>query len=252
MIEIEGLSFSRAGAPILANIDLTIEAGGITALIGPNGAGKSTLLSLVARLLKPTAGHIRVDGLDVATTPTATLAKRVAIMAQEAAVTSRLRVRELVAFGRFPHHRGRPAPQDHAATREALALFELEDLAERFLDTLSGGQRQRARAAMAFCQGTDYLLLDEPLNSLDIRHARQLMTTLRRVADERERTVLVVLHDLNYAASHADHIVALRDGTVLAHGPTEAVMSPQVLADVFGYDIPVLSMDGRPVALHFR
>ena len=251
MIVVSGVSAVRSNRPVLSDIELTIPAGGVTALIGPNGAGKSTLLSLIARLLPLQSGTITVDGLPVDKTPTRALARRLAVMPQETHVSSRLRVAELVGFGRFPHHRGRPGPQDRAAIAEALALFDLEPLAGRFVDTLSGGQRQRARAAMTFCQGTDYILLDEPLNNLDITYARQLMRTIRRVADERGRTVLIVLHDLNHAAAHADRIVAMRDGRIAAYGLTSAVMTAPVLSAVFDTDIPVAEIDGHPVALHF-
>ncbi|MBJ3778769.1 iron ABC transporter ATP-binding protein [Acuticoccus mangrovi] len=251
MIRISNVSYAIAGTTILEDIDLAIPSGGVTALIGPNGAGKSTLLSLIARLLPLSSGTITLDGLPVDRTPTRALALRLAVMAQEGSVASRLRVEELVGFGRFPHHRGRPRAQDQAAVAEALALFDLEALADRFVDTLSGGQRQRARVAMAYCQGTDYLLLDEPLNSLDIIYARALMRTLRRIADDRGRTIVVVLHDLNHAAAHADRIVALREGRLVADGPTGEVMTTATLQRVFGDTIPVAEVDGHRIALHF-
>lgn len=251
MIRISGVSFARSRQTVLADIDLEIPSGGVTALVGPNGAGKSTLLSLIARLLPLSQGTITVDGHNVSTTPTRILARQIAVMAQDASVASRLRVAELVGFGRFPHHRGRPRPQDRAKVAEALAMFDLEPFAERFVDTLSGGQRQRARAAMAYCQGTGTLLLDEPLNNLDIFHARQLMRTLRRIASEEGRTVVIVLHDLNHASAYADRIVAMQDGRIVAHGPTAEIISPDVLKRVFGYDIPVTDAGGHRIALHF-
>lgn len=251
MIRVSGVTFDRGAETVLRDIDLDIPTGGVTALIGPNGAGKSTLLSLIARLLPLQSGSIIVDGLDVTTTPTRQLARHLAVMPQDAPVASRVRVAELVSYGRFPHNHGRPGPGDRTAVAEALAMFDLEPLADRFVDTLSGGQRQRARAAMAFCQGTGTLLLDEPLNNLDIFHARQLMRTLRRVADENARTVVVVLHDLNYASAYADRIVAMQDGRIVAHGPTGEVMSSAVLARVFGYEIAVKDVGGHTVALYF-
>lgn len=251
MIRIENVSFARGRTPVLHDVSLEIPKGGITALIGPNGAGKSTLLSLIARLQNPASGRITIDGLSVQATPTAELAKLIAIMRQDPGVASRLRVRELVGFGRFPHHRGRPTAADLALVEEALTLFDLTPLADRFIDTLSGGQRQRALVAMAFAQGTDYLLLDEPLNNLDVFYARELMRTLGRVARERSRTILVVLHDINHAAVHADRIVAMKDGRVVAHGPVQEILTPTALEDVFGYRMPVETVSGRPVALHF-
>ncbi|GAB1361021.1 ATP-binding cassette domain-containing protein [Rhodobacter sp.] len=200
MISVEGVSHRIGAAQILSDIALTLPAGKITALIGPNGAGKSTLLSLIARLSAVQAGRITVEGLDVALAPTGDLAKAMAILPQHAGVASRLRVRELVAFGRWPHHRGRPTPQDHALVKVAMEQMALAGLADRFLDELSGGQRQRAHLAMAFAQSTNWLLLDEPLAALDMAHARSLMQELARLRDA-GRSVVMVLHEVNHAAA---------------------------------------------------
>ena len=251
MIEVRGVTYAVRGTPILTGIDLELPAGGVTALVGPNGAGKSTLLSLIARLKRPDAGRIRVAGLDLAATPPRLLARHVAVMPQDAHLPGRLTVAELVGFGRFPHHRGRPRAQDRAATAEAIEAFGIAALAHRHLETLSGGQRQLARAAMAFAQGTEVVLLDEPLNNLDIVHARRLMERVRAMADEEGRTVLVVLHDINHAGARADRIVAMRDGRVVASGPTADVMRAPILSTVFGEAIEVAEHDGRRIALHF-
>lgn len=249
MIEIENVSLTLRGAAILTDVSLTLPKGGVTAIVGPNGAGKSTLLSLIARLRPLQAGRIAVDGLPVDRTPSRELAKTLAILRQDPGVATRLRVRELVGFGRFPHAQGRPTAEDKALVEAALGQFDLLGLAERFIDTLSGGQRQRALIAMAFCQGTDYLLLDEPLNNLDMRYARELMRRLRAVAND-GRTVIVVLHDINHAAAYADRIVAMRDGRIVAHGPPAEMLTPATLEAAFGYAMKVATIDGRPVALH--
>lgn len=251
MIRIDKVSVSLSGTSILEDVTLELPKGGITALIGPNGAGKSTLLSAIARLVPLERGNITVDTLDVTHTPSAELARRMAIMPQDNVVAGRLRVKELVQFGHFPHHQGRPGPEDQKAVREALRLFDLEAIEDRFIDTLSGGQRQRARAAMCYSQGTDYLLLDEPLNNLDIFYARELMRTLRRIADDAGRTIIIVLHDLNHAAAHADRIVAMREGQIVADGPTQSVIVPDILKSIFGYEINVKTIAGKPISLHF-
>ncbi|PSJ62632.1 ABC transporter ATP-binding protein [Kumtagia ephedrae] len=252
MIEIENVSLRLQDTRILHDISLTLPKGGLTALVGPNGAGKSSLLSLVARLQPLQSGRIVVDGLPVDATPGRQLAKRLAILRQDPAVAARLRVRELVGFGRFPHGRGRLDDRDRALIEAALQQFGLQDLADRFLDTLSGGQRQRALVAMAFCQGTDYMLLDEPLNNLDMQFARQLMRDLRKAVEEERRTVIVVLHDINHAAVYADRIVAMKAGRVVADGPPSAVLRTEVLAEVFGYPMQVVEIDGAPLVLHHR
>lgn len=250
MIRIENVSFAHGRARILHDVTLTIPKGGVTAVIGPNGAGKSTLLSLVARLAPLQSGSITVGGLPVDATPTRDLARTLAILRQDPGLASRLRVEELVGFGRFPHSRGRQTPQDRRIVAEALDQFDLTGLRDRFVETLSGGQRQRALIAMTFCQQTDYLLLDEPLNNLDMVYARELMRRVREAADRRGRTVVAVLHDINQAAAYADRIVAMRDGRVVSHGPPDAMMTPEALEAAFGYPVRVASLEGKPVILH--
>lgn len=250
MIQIENVSLSYRDVPILHDINLSLPKGGITALVGPNGAGKSTLFSLIARLQPLQSGRITIDGLAINTTSSRELAQRLAILRQDGAVASRLSVRELVSFGRFPHHQGRPNAGDLTLVDAALEQFELQPLADRFIDTLSGGQRQRAMVAMTFCQGTDYLLLDEPLNNLDMFHARQLMRSLRAIADEKQRTAIIVLHDINQAAAYADRIVALRDGRVIADGTPDTVLTEDNLEAIFGYRMETRQINGKPLILH--
>lgn len=250
MIRINNVSFKHRATPILHDVSLDIAKGGVVALIGPNGAGKSTLLSLVARLQALQTGTISVDGLPVDTTPGRDLAKVLAILRQDTTVASRLRVRELVGFGRFPHGRGRLTDEDHAIVDAAIAQFDLTDLGDRFIETLSGGQRQRALVAMAFAQGTDYLLLDEPLNNLDMYYARALMRSLRSVADAGGKTVVIVLHDINQASAHADRIVAMKDGRIVADGTPADILTPDRLEAVFGFRMRVETIEGKPFALH--
>lgn len=252
MIEVAGVTKRYGTTTVLDDVSLSIPRGGITSLIGANGAGKSTLLGIISRLVRPDAGRVVVDGMDVVTTPSDQLARRLAILRQDNHLTVRLTVRELVTFGRFPHSRGRPDSHDLAKVDEALAYLELQDLADRHLDTLSGGQRQRAFVAMVLCQDTDYVLLDEPLNNLDLRHAVEMMRLLGRIARELDRTVVIVLHDVNVASFHSDRIVALRDGRLVAEGPPAQIVRPGPLAEVFDMHIPVHDIDGSPVAVHFR
>ena len=229
MIEISGVSYRIGGARILDGINLTLPKGGISALIGPNGAGKSTLLSLIARLMPHQTGTITVDNLVVGACPNNTFARKLAILPQASDAAPLLSVRELVGFGRYPYHKGRPTAEDHAKVERALATFGLTDLAARRLDTLSGGQRQRAQVAMTYAQDTDYILLDEPLNNLDIAASRSLMRVLRDLAASHGRTIVIVLHDINYAAAYADLIVAMKGGRIVATGtPDDIVTDPKI------------------------
>jgi iron complex transport system ATP-binding protein len=163
---------------VVDGVTLSLPKGGITSIIGPNGAGKSTLLSMVSRLMSMDKGSVSVDGLDVTRTPSDVLARRLSILRQENHMTARLTVHDLVSFGRYPHSRGRLTAEDKVHIDQAISYLNLGDLSHRFLDELSGGQRQRAFVAMVLCQDTDYVLLDEPLNNLDMKHAMAMMKLL--------------------------------------------------------------------------
>lgn len=251
MITVNGVQHAYDTTTVLTDVDLTIPAGCVTALIGPNGAGKSTLLSAISRLLRPDAGSVLVDDLDVQSAKDVDVAKRLAVLRQENHVVARLTVGDLVEFGRFPHSRGRLGPEDHQIVDEVLEWVDLTSLRHRYLDQLSGGQRQRAYLAMVLAQDTDYLLLDEPLNNLDMMHAAATMGLVRRAADELGRTVVVVLHDINAASGYADHVVGMRDGQVVVTGSPDEVMRTDVLREVFGMDIPITEVDGHRIGLHW-
>ncbi|MEM8950068.1 MAG: ATP-binding cassette domain-containing protein [Pseudomonadota bacterium] len=247
MIAISDLSHRIGAKTVLRDIDLRLPQGQITALIGPNGAGKSTLLSLIARLIPIQTGRIEVDSLSVGQCANDMLARTLSILPQSNEISLRLSVRELVAFGRYPYHKGRPRSEDDAMVETALRTFELDDLAPRSLATLSGGERQRALIAMTFAQDTSCILLDEPLNNLDIAASRSLMALLRRLSSEHARTIVIVLHDINYASGYADHIVTLKDGRLGPSGHPADVVKVDLLQGVFGTDAAVLIDRGRPI-----
>lgn len=210
MIETHKVVKTHGSTTVLHGVSVQIPVGQFTAIIGPNGAGKSTLLSMVSRLDAITSGSAHVAGLDVAKTASDALAKVMAILRQDNQSTLRLTVRDLVGFGRFPHSKGRMTAEDVQHVNQALEFLQLTPLADRYLDELSGGQRQRAYIAMVLCQDTPYILLDEPLNNLDMAHAVSMMKLLRRLVNERRKTVVVVLHDINFASCYADHIIAMK------------------------------------------
>ncbi|WP_411034231.1 ABC transporter ATP-binding protein [Shinella sp. BYT-45] len=250
MIRVEN-AVKRYDETVVDGVSLTLAAGGVTAIIGPNGAGKSTLLSMISRLTGLDAGTVTVDGLDVARTPGDVLARRLSILRQDNQMTARLTVGDLVAFGRYPHSRGRPTREDARHIENALGYMDLAGLRDRFLDELSGGQRQRAFVAMVLCQDTDYVLLDEPLNNLDIRHAVAMMRMIRRAADELGKTVVVVLHDINFASCHADRIVAMRDGRIFRQGTPEEIIHPAVLEELYGTAFEVTVTAGKRLANYY-
>ncbi|WP_137173069.1 ABC transporter ATP-binding protein [Massilia sp. HP4] len=251
MIEISHISKRYADTVVVDDVTLTLPAGGVTAIIGPNGAGKSTVLSMISRLLPMSAGRVLVDGIDVVNGDSKELAKRLAILRQDNHLPMRLTVRDLVAFGRYPHTQGRPTVDDAAHVERALGYLGLSDLAGRYLDQLSGGQRQRAFVAMVLCQDTDYVLLDEPLNNLDMRHAVDMMALLRRTSRELGKTVILVLHDINFASCYADRIVAMRGGKVAYHGTPLELIQPEVLRDLYQLDIRVHEIDGQRICVYY-
>ena len=252
MIETQGVSKAYHDRLVVNEVSINISKGGLTSIIGPNGAGKSTLLSMISRLTPMTAGRVQVDGLDITRTPGAELAKRLAILRQHNESTLRLTVRDLVAFGRFPHSGGRLTDTDQQHIDEAIHYLGLEAYQQRHLDELSGGQRQRAYVAMVMCQDTDYVLLDEPLNNIDMHHAVGMMQLLRRAADEKGKTVVVVLHDINFASCYSDQIIAMREGHVAYQGTPEQIIRGEVLSDIYQLPIQVHEIAGQRICVYFR
>ncbi|WP_432784865.1 Petrobactin import ATP-binding protein YclP [Oligella sp. MSHR50489EDL] len=251
MISINNVSFEVNGTRILKSINLDIAKGGITALVGPNGAGKSTLFSLISRFHALKEGQITIDEMDISKTPNETLAKKIAILRQENSISSRIMVKEMLMFGRYPYHKGRPTSEDREIVENTLKHFDLHELRDRYLTELSGGQRQRVMVAMVFCQTTDYLLLDEPLNNLDMYHSRRLMHQLRHIADEYNRTIVVVLHDINYASAYADSIIGLKEGELVVQGKPAEVLNSNNLEKLFNVAASVVDVNGHSMVMHY-
>lgn len=247
MITLKNVCVERDRAQILSDISLSFGEGGITALIGPNGAGKSTLLHAMSGLLPLSNGSVTVDGKDLAQLKAPERARLISLLAQDERVTARLTIEDLVSFGRWPHHHGRPSPHDHTVVAEALEIFDLTDLKSRLIASLSGGQRQRAFIAMAWAQETPWLLLDEPLSALDPRHTRDIMDRLHALSrpGPNQRSVIIVVHDLGVAARYADRIIALKDGKLVTTGPKWLSMTGKMLSTLFGTALSVVEVDGK-------
>ncbi len=250
MIEIREVKKVYSEDVEIGPFSLEIPKAGITSLIGPNGAGKSTALLMIGRLLKMDEGQIKVSQLDVQHTKSKDLAKVLTILRQENHFVTRLTVRQLAGFGRFPYSKGRLTPEDEAIISKYIDFLELKDLENRYLDELSGGQRQRAYVAMVLCQETEYVLLDEPLNNLDVARAVQMMEHLKKVAQEFGRTILIVMHDINFAAKYSDRICAMKDGKISAFGEVSEIMRPEILTDIFETSIDVMQGPNGPIAIY--
>ncbi|KUG53304.1 iron ABC transporter ATP-binding protein [Serinicoccus chungangensis] len=251
MIELVDVAKTYGTETRIGPVTTQIPTGGITALIGPNGAGKSTVLTMIGRLLGLDEGRITVAGHDVVHTPSKAIAKILSILRQENHFITRLTVRQLVGFGRFPHSHGRLTPECERHISEAIDFLNLTGLEHRYLDELSGGQRQRAYVAMVLAQDTDYVLLDEPLNNLDMQHSVQMMRQLRAAADELGRTIVIVLHDINFAARYADQIMAMNEGRITEFGPPSQILTDETLTRVFHTPVKVIEGPDGPLAVYY-
>jgi len=242
------LGYPTSDGPIVDGETITAERGAVTALVGPNGSGKSTLLKGLANQLDPDDGTVLIDGQDIHALDTKALARKLGLLSQESTAPNSITVEDLVYHGRYPH-RGffeHVTYEDECAVDNAIDLAGCDHLRDREVGSLSGGQKQLAWIAMVLAQDTDVLLLDEPTTFLDLHHQLEVMEIVETLRDEREITVVVVLHDIEQAARHADTIVALRDGEIKARGPPEEVVTEQLLAEVFGIDAEVDSTDRGP------
>ncbi len=252
MIQVKNISKFYGEKAVVDDVTVDIHPEKITSFIGPNGAGKSTLLSMVSRLLDADTGEVIVESERAKDMKSKDFAKKVSILRQSNFMNVRLTIRELVAFGRFPHSKGRLNAKDNELIEEAMKYMDLLDIQDRFLDELSGGQRQRAFIAMVIAQDTDYILLDEPLNNLDMKHSVQIMKILRRLVDELGKTVVIVLHDINFASVYSDRIVALKDGRIVRDGPTDEIINSEALKEIYDMDIPIQRMNNCNICVYFN
>lgn len=227
---------------ISEGLDVRIPDGSFTVIVGPNACGKSTLLRSLARLLKPVHGQVLLDGVSIARMPAKTLAKEVGLLPQTSLAPDGIVVADLVSRGRYPHQGliRQWSAQDARAVAEALDATNTTELSTRLVDELSGGQRQRVWVAMALAQETPIVLLDEPTTFLDIAHQIELLELFRRLHHE-GRTLVAVLHDLNHAARYATHIIAMKDGQVVAEGPPKQIVTAEMVREVFGLECLVIA-----------
>jgi iron complex transport system ATP-binding protein len=194
---------------------------------------------------------VLIDQTDVKKMKSNEFAKRVSILKQSNYMNVRLTIRELVSFGRFPYSKGRLTDEDEKIVEQSLEYMALTDMQDSYLDELSGGQRQRAFIAMVIAQDTEYILLDEPLNNLDMKHSVQIMKILRRLVDELGKTVIIVLHDINFASVYSDQIVAMKDGKVVKNGPTKEIIQSDALKEIYDMDIPIQEMNNCRICVYF-
>ncbi|MGX4257577.1 iron ABC transporter ATP-binding protein [Bacillus sp. YH3-2-B2] len=251
MVEVKNVSKQYGGKVVLEKTSLSIQKGRLTSFIGPNGAGKSTLLSIMSRLIKTDSGEITVDGQEIGACKSNDLAKKISILKQTNQINIRLTIKDLVSFGRFPYSQGKLTDEDWVHINQALSYMKLDDLKDKYLDQLSGGQCQRAFIAMIIAQDTDYIFLDEPLNNLDMKHSVEMMKLLKRLVEDFGKTVVVVIHDINFASVYSDHIVALKNGRIVKEGPAEEIIETSVLEDIYDMTIPIQKIDSQRIGVYF-
>ena len=251
-IEIRNITKSYGSKKVVDNVSVTIPTGKITSFIGPNGAGKSTVLSIISRLLSADNGDVYLNGELLNRKKSSDIAKQLAILKQTNNINLRLTIEDLVSFGRFPYSKGNLTQTDRTFIDNAIAYMDLDDIRHQYIDSLSGGQRQRAYIAMTLAQDTDYILLDEPLNNLDMKHSVQIMQVLRKLATELNKTVVIVIHDINFASCYSEYIVAMKNGKLVQQGEVNHIMQSTVLQDIYDMAIPIQDIDDHKIAVYFR
>ncbi len=252
MIEVESISKRYGDKLILDDVSVHFPKGKITCLVGGNGTGKSTLLSIISRLLQKDSGRVNLLNQDVMRMKSRDFAQKLSILKQSNQPNVRLTVRELVGFGRFPHSQGRLHDLDNEKINESLDFMGMTEIQDSFLDELSGGQRQRAFLAMVLAQDTDYILLDEPLNNLDMKHSVEIMKILKVLADEYQKTIIIVVHDINFAASYADYIAAVKDHKIIHFGKTNDIINIDIMKEVFDIDMTIVDNCNNKVCIYFK
>ncbi|MBY2477691.1 ATP-binding cassette domain-containing protein [Clostridioides difficile] len=251
MIEIRNIFKKYKNKNVVEDVSFNIEKGKITSFIGPNGAGKSTVLSIVTRIIGGDSGEVIIEGKSLTSYSNKELAKKIAILKQSNNITLRLTIRELVGFGRFPYSEGNLTKEDEKYIDEAIEYMKLTDIQHKYLDELSGGQRQRAYIAMVIAQDTEYILLDEPLNNLDMNHSVQMMKVLRGLCDDLDKTIVLVMHDINFASCYSDNIVALKNGKIEKVGRTDEIVNEKVLEDIYEMSFNIKYINGNRICIYF-
>ncbi len=251
MIEVRNVTKSYGDLKVVDEVCIRIPKGKITSLIGPNGAGKSTLLAVISRLIPKDGGEVYIDQIELSDWDNRELAKKISILKQTNHTDLRLTIRELVSFGRFPHCRGNLTKADWDQVDLAISYMGLADIQDKYLDQLSGGQRQRAYIAMVIAQDTEYILLDEPLNNLDMKHSVEIMKMLRRLVEDLGKTVIIVIHDINFASCYSDFIIAMNNGAVVKVGTAKEIIDRSLLTDIYDLDFHIETVNNNRICIYY-
>lgn len=251
MIKLQNVTQSYGDKIILKDINLTIKDGSITAIIGSNGSGKSTLLKAISKLIPIRNGDVLIDNESIYSTPR-DMAKTIAMLRQNHQINLKLKSYDLIAFGRYPHSKGRLTKDCNKVIEKTMEYMEIEHLANRFIDTLSGGELQRVLLAMILVQDTKYILLDEPLNHLDLHYSLDMMKLLKRFIKDFNKTVVIIMHDINMAAAYCDYGVAMKYGEIAFEGTMDDLMNSDILSHIYDYPIRVETVNSCKVCIYFN
>ncbi len=250
-MKISNINKSYGSKNVVENVSFELPKGKVISLIGPNGAGKSTVLNIITRLISHDSGKVDFEGIELNKWKSNELAKKLAILTQKNNINMKLTVRELICFGRFPHSGSNLNEEDYKMVDMAISYMGLDEFSERFIDELSGGQLQRAYIAMVIAQDTEFVFLDEPTNNLDIYHSSNMMKTVRKMCDDLGKTVIMVLHEINFASCYSDYIGAFKDGNLYKFGTVKEVMTKKILKDLYSVDFEIQDINGKPIAIYY-
>lgn len=251
MVVVENVSKLFGQRKVVDDVSIKIPKNKVTSLIGPNGAGKSTLLGMMSRLIESDTGSIKIEDRLISDWKTEELAKKISILKQANHLNLRITVRELVAFGRFPHSKGRLTAEDEKYIDEAIEYMGLKEMQNKYVSELSGGQRQCAFIAMVVAQNTEIIFLDEPLNNLDMKHSVEIMQVLRKLVSEKNKTIVIVIHDINFASCYSDHIISLKNGALMHEGATEKIIDTEILREIYDMEIPIQMINDQRICVYF-
>ncbi|MFI3084103.1 ABC transporter ATP-binding protein [Streptococcus sp. 2022WUSS135] len=254
-IQAENIQVSYDNRIIIDELSTSIPKGNITTIIGANGCGKSTLLKALTRIIPVQEGTIYSDGQAISQLPTKEVAKKLALLPQVLEATEGISVYELVSYGRFPHQNGlgHLTDQDREKINWALEVTQTAPYARLPVDDLSGGQRQRVWIAMALAQDTDTIFLDEPTTYLDLNHQLEVLELLKELNQSRQKTIVMVLHDVNLSARFSDYMIAMKEGDIRYHGSVSNIMTTEILRDIFSIEPQLMQVTGQdyPILLTY-
>lgn len=251
MIEIKNLVKTYGNKKVCDNVSFNIQKGKITSFIGPNGAGKSTVLSMISRLMDMDSGEVFIEGKEIRKWDSKELSKKISILRQSNNINIKLTIKELVSFGRFPYCEGKLTKEDEKFVCDAIEYMSLTDIKDKYLDELSGGQRQRAYIAMVIAQGTEYVFLDEPLNNLDMNNSVQMMRVLRKLCDDLGKTIILVMHDINFTSCYSDYIICLKNGVIAKEGTVDEIINKDTLDNIYEMDFMVEEINGKKISIYY-